>query len=80
MRGCGLWKALLQANEEAAKGQGASVVVGFMDDANGSPQVYRSAGYTVMPHNKPLPSDVGEYGFNESQDPYLFGHWFYKEI
>lgn len=51
-----------------------------MDDANGSPQVYRSAGYTVMPHNKPLPSDVGEYGFNESQDPYLFGHWFYKEI
>ena len=79
-RGRGIGKALLQANETAAKRQGASVVVGFMADVNGSPHVYRSAGYTVMPHNKPLPMHIGKFGLNEVHDGDLNGHWFYKEI
>lgn len=79
-RGRGIGKALLQENETAAKRQGASVVVGFMDDANGSPQFYRSAGYTVMPHNEPLPKSIGNFGLNERHDSGLNGHWFYKEI
>ena len=79
-RGQGIGKALLRENETAAKRQGASVIVGFMADANGSPRVYRSAGYTVMPHNKPLPMHVGKFGLNEVHDGDLSGHWFYKEI
>lgn len=79
-RGRGIGKALLQANETAANRQGASVIVGFMDDANGSPQFYRSAGYTVMPHNEPLPKRAGNFGLNERHDSGLNGYWFYKEI
>lgn len=79
-RGQGIGKALLRANETVAKRQGASVVVGFMADVNGSPRFYRSAGYSVMPHNKPLPMHIGKFGLNEVHDGDLNGHWFYKEI
>lgn len=79
VRGQGLGKALLQENESAAKRQKATLLVGFMDDANGSPVVYKSAGYSVVAHNRPLPP-VGEFGLNERHPDYLNGHWFYKVI
>ncbi|WP_104056324.1 MULTISPECIES: N-acetyltransferase [unclassified Arthrobacter] len=79
MRGRGVGKLLLQANEAAAKQQKASLIVGFMDDRNGSPQVYKSAGYVIVPHNQPLPN-VGKFGLNEAHAAYLNGHWFYKKI
>lgn len=49
VRGRGIGKALLRANEITTKQQGAGVIVGFKDDANGSPLVYKSPDTPLCP-------------------------------
>jgi GNAT superfamily N-acetyltransferase len=77
MRGQGIGRALIEANESAAKAQGVSVLVGFFDEGNHSPSVYTSTGYSLTPRNAPLPR-LGKFPIRERHPAYLKGQWFYK--
>lgn len=75
----GLASRLVERVASAARDDGARWLTGFMDEKNGTPDLYRELGFHVGERNRPLPPLAPAY-VRESHPSYVNGWWFHMDL